>query len=61
MGRFASVQDEIDGMLESHITVVRNRKAGSGEYKFSGRGRTYRGARALAPDHGQEDEEPYEY
>ena len=31
--------DDIDAMLESRITVIRNKKAGSGDYKFIGRGR----------------------
>lgn len=31
--------DDIDAMLDDQITVIRNKKAGSGDYKFSGRGR----------------------
>lgn len=31
--------DDIDAMLESRITVMRNKKAGSGDYKLIGRGR----------------------
>lgn len=30
---------DISAMLESRITVVRNKRAGSGHYKFYGRGR----------------------
>ena len=31
--------DDVDGMLESRITVMRNKKAGSGDYKLIGLGR----------------------
>lgn len=31
--------DDVDAMLESRIAVIRNKKAGSGDYKFIGRGR----------------------
>jgi uncharacterized DUF497 family protein len=31
--------DEINGMLDTRITVIRNKKAGSGQYKFIGRAR----------------------
>lgn len=31
--------DDVDDMLESRITVIRNKKAGSGDYKLIGRGR----------------------
>ena len=30
--------DDVDAMLESRITVMRNKKAGSGEYKLIGHG-----------------------
>lgn len=30
--------DDVDAMLESRITVMRNKKAGSGDYKLIGRG-----------------------
>ncbi len=31
--------DDVDAMLESRITVMRNKKAGSGDYKLIGLGR----------------------
>jgi uncharacterized protein len=31
--------DDVDAMLESRITVIRNKNAGSGDYKFIGLGR----------------------
>lgn len=31
---------DIDAMLHSRITVFRNKRAGSGDYKFYGRGRS---------------------
>ena len=31
--------EEVDAMLGSRITVIRNRKSGSGQYKFIGRAR----------------------
>lgn len=31
--------EEVDTMLESRITVIKNKKSGSGHYKFIGRAR----------------------
>jgi uncharacterized DUF497 family protein len=31
--------DHVNAMLNSRITVIRNKEAGSGQYKFVGRGR----------------------
>ena len=36
--------DDLDAMLRSRITVIRNKRSGSGAYKFVGQGR---GGRAL--------------
>lgn len=36
--------EDLDAMLGSRITVIRNKRSGSGAYKFVGRGR---GGRAL--------------
>jgi len=38
LGRHGLDPIDVDGMLESRITVVHNKKAGSGDYKFIGRG-----------------------
>jgi hypothetical protein len=34
--------DEIDGMLQSRMTAIRNKRSGSGTYKLVGRGRSGR-------------------
>ena len=31
--------DQVNAMLNSRITVIRNKRAGSGQYKFIGRGK----------------------
>lgn len=31
--------DQVNAMLSSRITVIQNKRAGSGQYKFIGRGR----------------------
>jgi len=48
--------DDVDAMLESRITVIRNKKTGSGDYKLIGRGRgdepiTIVVARTAVPGH----------
>ncbi len=37
LGRHGLDADQVNAMLNSRITVIRNRKAGSGEYKFIGK------------------------
>jgi uncharacterized DUF497 family protein len=39
MARHGLDLDEVNAMLNSRITVIRNKRAGSGQYKFIGRAR----------------------